>query len=179
MIAPTCFGISLSSSGSVPSAFWEMLKWGAVDRMLWMGVLCLVTWCACAPHHQTDWIIGVFVGISRIFLLGILIFKGLAARRLNKSFCVKGLINDWKRGVFNSRYISPKQISHVSSGLLVIVIRTRTKKHARKIFFFYKYHLNKNFIISKACRNSSSQDINLSLASLPHCCYCWFQEVKK
>jgi hypothetical protein len=33
MVAPTCFGITLSSSGSVPSAFWEMLNWEAVDRM--------------------------------------------------------------------------------------------------------------------------------------------------
>jgi hypothetical protein len=48
MVSPTCFGIILPSSGSVPSAFWEMLKWGAVDRILWMGVLCLVTWYACA-----------------------------------------------------------------------------------------------------------------------------------
>jgi hypothetical protein len=31
--APTCFGITLPSSGSVPSDFWAM------------GVLCLVTWC--------------------------------------------------------------------------------------------------------------------------------------
>jgi hypothetical protein len=46
MVAPTCFGITLPSSGSVPSAFWEMLNWGAVGRILWMGVLCLVTWCA-------------------------------------------------------------------------------------------------------------------------------------
>jgi hypothetical protein len=46
MVAPTCFGITLPSSGSVPSAFWEMLNWGAFDRILWMGVLCLVTWCA-------------------------------------------------------------------------------------------------------------------------------------
>jgi hypothetical protein len=36
--------------------------------------------------------IGAFVGFSRIFLLGILIFKGLPARRLYKSFGVKGLI---------------------------------------------------------------------------------------
>jgi hypothetical protein len=35
--------------------------------------------------------IGVFVGFSRIFLLGILIFKGLTARRLYKSFGVKVL----------------------------------------------------------------------------------------
>ena len=46
MTAPTCFGITLPSSGSVPSAFWEMLNWEAVDRILWMGVLCVVTWCA-------------------------------------------------------------------------------------------------------------------------------------
>jgi hypothetical protein len=45
MVAPTCFGITLTSSGSVPSAFWEMLNW-AVDRVLWMGVLCLVAWVA-------------------------------------------------------------------------------------------------------------------------------------
>jgi hypothetical protein len=37
--------------------------------------------------------IGVFVGFSRIFLLGILMFKGLTARRLYKSFGVKGLIS--------------------------------------------------------------------------------------
>jgi hypothetical protein len=35
------------------------------------------------------------LGFSRIFLLGILIFKGLAARRLFKSFGVKGL--NWMR----------------------------------------------------------------------------------
>jgi hypothetical protein len=35
--------------------------------------------------------IGVFVGFSRIFLLRILIFKGLTARHLNKSVGVKGL----------------------------------------------------------------------------------------
>jgi hypothetical protein len=44
-VAPTCFGLTLPSSGRVPSAFWEKLNWGAVDRILWMGVLCLVTWC--------------------------------------------------------------------------------------------------------------------------------------
>jgi hypothetical protein len=33
-----------------------------------------------------------FVGFSRIFLLGILICKGLTARSLYKSFGVKGLI---------------------------------------------------------------------------------------
>jgi hypothetical protein len=43
---PTCFGITLPSSGSVPSAFWKMINWGVADWILWMGVLCLVTWCA-------------------------------------------------------------------------------------------------------------------------------------
>jgi hypothetical protein len=36
--------------------------------------------------------IGVFVSFSHIFLLGILIFKGLTERRLYKSFGFKGLI---------------------------------------------------------------------------------------
>jgi hypothetical protein len=34
MVAPTCFGITLPSSGSVPSALWDMINWGAVDRIL-------------------------------------------------------------------------------------------------------------------------------------------------
>jgi hypothetical protein len=34
---------------------------------------------------------GVFVSFSRIFLLGILIFKGLIARHLYKLFGIKGL----------------------------------------------------------------------------------------
>jgi hypothetical protein len=59
MVAPTCFGITLPSSGSVPSAFWEMLNWGAVYRILWMGVLCLVTICVAiwdvhAPRHSVS-----------------------------------------------------------------------------------------------------------------------------
>jgi hypothetical protein len=37
-------------------------------------------------------VVGVFVGFSRIFLVGILIFKGLTARHLYKSFSFKGLI---------------------------------------------------------------------------------------
>jgi hypothetical protein len=37
--------------------FWEMLHWGADHRILWMGVLCLVTWCVViwdrhAPHRN-------------------------------------------------------------------------------------------------------------------------------
>jgi hypothetical protein len=37
--------------------------------------------------------IGVFVGFSCTFLLGILIFKGLTVRRLYKSFGIKGLLS--------------------------------------------------------------------------------------
>jgi hypothetical protein len=38
-----------------PSAFWEMLNWEAVDRLLWMGMLCLVTWCAlCTMSLEMD-----------------------------------------------------------------------------------------------------------------------------
>jgi hypothetical protein len=40
-----------------------------------------------------------FVGFSRIFLLEILIFKGLPARRLYKSFGIKGLIANIEKGV--------------------------------------------------------------------------------
>jgi hypothetical protein len=54
MVAPTCFGNTLPSSGSGPSAFWEMLNSEAVDRILWKGVLCLVTWCVAISDHWTQ-----------------------------------------------------------------------------------------------------------------------------
>jgi hypothetical protein len=63
MVAPTCFGITLPSSGNVSSAFLEMLNWGAVDRILWMGVLCLVTWCARAPRLYPQEIFLVLVSV--------------------------------------------------------------------------------------------------------------------
>jgi hypothetical protein len=44
----------------------------------------------------------VFVGFSHIFLLGILIFKGLTARRLYKSFGVKGLNMNAGWGTFQA-----------------------------------------------------------------------------
>jgi hypothetical protein len=40
--------------------------------------------------------LGLFVGFSLIFLLGILIVKGLTARRLYKSLGVKGLNNGYE-----------------------------------------------------------------------------------
>jgi hypothetical protein len=45
MVAPTYFGITLPSSGSIPSVFWEILNWGAVDRILWRSQI--------ATHHVT------------------------------------------------------------------------------------------------------------------------------
>jgi hypothetical protein len=50
MVAPTCFVITLPSSGSDPSASWELLIWAAADRILWMGVLCLVARDRHAPR---------------------------------------------------------------------------------------------------------------------------------
>jgi hypothetical protein len=37
MVAPTCFGITLPTLGSISRAFREMLNWGAVDKILWMA----------------------------------------------------------------------------------------------------------------------------------------------
>jgi hypothetical protein len=37
---------------------------------------------------------GIFVGFLRIFLLEFLIYKGLTARRLYKSFGVKGIMQE-------------------------------------------------------------------------------------
>ena len=52
MVASTCFGITLPSSWSVPSAFWEMLNWGTVDRILWMWRV-VVSNLVCGTHHVT------------------------------------------------------------------------------------------------------------------------------
>jgi hypothetical protein len=107
MVSPTYFDIILPSSGSVPSAFLEMLNWGAVDRILcssidhlsegtknapW-GWQCNAETCRSYHTYLTELIIVAFVGFSRIFLLGILIFKELTGRRLYKSFGVKGFMN--------------------------------------------------------------------------------------
>jgi hypothetical protein len=47
--------------------------------------------------------IGIFVGFTCTFLLGILIFKGLTARRLYKSFGVKGLMYFKHNGMFSTK----------------------------------------------------------------------------
>jgi hypothetical protein len=54
-----------------------------------MVVLYLVAWSVAISDRHAP-----FVGFSRIFLLGILIFKGLIARRIYKSFGVNGLNKD-------------------------------------------------------------------------------------
>jgi hypothetical protein len=52
--------------------------------------------------------ISVFVGFSSTFLLGILIFKGLNARHIYKSFGVKGL--ESLRAHATSKYYTYKNI---------------------------------------------------------------------
>jgi hypothetical protein len=81
MVALTCFGITLPSSGRIHSVRDAQLR---SSRLLWMGVLCLVTWCARTTSLDVT-------RFPRIFLLGILIFKELTVRCLYKSFGVKGL----------------------------------------------------------------------------------------
>jgi hypothetical protein len=46
-------------------SLWEMLNWGAVDRILRMGVLCLMTWCVAiwdqkCPRESLLWCINRF-----------------------------------------------------------------------------------------------------------------------
>jgi hypothetical protein len=65
--------------------------------MHWLSLLYLllrllhVSALICHLQGASFILMSVFVGFSRIFLLRILIFKGLTARRLYKSFGIKGL----------------------------------------------------------------------------------------
>jgi hypothetical protein len=68
--------------------------------------------------------VGVFVGFSRMFLLGILIFKWLTARRLYKSFGVKGL-----RGLMSDRLVGKRSSF---SGLPVTDRKSITNLHNRR-----------------------------------------------
>jgi hypothetical protein len=61
------------------------------DRILWMGVLRQVAWCAPYIINKLNEYLVIWWFFIHIFT-GILIFKGLTARRLYKSFGVKGLI---------------------------------------------------------------------------------------
>jgi hypothetical protein len=93
MVAPTCFGITLPSSGSVPSAFWDAQlsssRQNIVDRRVVssgvvrapqlsisqkaLGTLpedgnVMSKHVGATIHNQlTEWIIGIFVGFSRIY----------------------------------------------------------------------------------------------------------------
>jgi hypothetical protein len=92
-VAPTCFGIT----GSVRSAFWETLSWGAVDRILRMGVLCLVTW-------RTHWDRQITVSGSYRMGGGI---HGLMKRWVNwrKDKCIEvRWLNLWKCGRMDRLY---------------------------------------------------------------------------
>jgi hypothetical protein len=95
MVAPTCFGITLPSSGSVPSAFRAMVNWGAVDRILWMGVLCLVTWCV----TLTMYLLVFHAYINKIYgSRSKILSKSLVRLRCAEGFNsgVEGLSNDHK-----------------------------------------------------------------------------------
>jgi hypothetical protein len=129
MVAPTCFGITLPSSRSVPSAFWEMVNWGAVDRILWMGVLCLVTWCV---HHVTR--------LSTRFWNICYRSKNLTCY-LNDSKCYAYVINF--NYTFNITFprvrlsdpSSPKS-NYYSCISLFLVITSTNKKHSSYPSFF-------------------------------------------
>jgi hypothetical protein len=64
------YHITLPSSGNVSSAFWEMLNWGATDRILWMGVQCLVTWYAWARVTLNTDVLGGISYTCNVWLLG-------------------------------------------------------------------------------------------------------------
>jgi hypothetical protein len=57
----------------------------------------------------------LFVGFSRIFLLGILIFKGLTALRLYKLFGVKGL--NWTSKLCVGQIVTRKLGQESNKGL--------------------------------------------------------------
>jgi hypothetical protein len=65
----------------------------------------------------------VFVGYSRIFLLGILIFKGLTARRLYKAFGVNGLTNKQENNEPLNKHVFIQNRKHCPAmGMYIIII---------------------------------------------------------
>jgi hypothetical protein len=75
----------------------------------------------------------VFVGFSRIFLLGILIFKGLIARRLYKSFGIKGLTH-------NTVEKEKKIFYMFCICYSVPYCEKRKQKHGHKLICVFKVH---------------------------------------
>jgi hypothetical protein len=118
MVDPTRFGITLSSSGSAPSAVWEMLNWGAVDRILWMGVLCLVTWCVAISgrHASRHYYSQNKVLITSIFPEYILpVFFTLFPTRNPRTHVIKSKISSnfqsgfvhWRSQVWKTKSLTP------------------------------------------------------------------------
>jgi hypothetical protein len=78
-----------------------------------------------------------FVGFSRIFLLGILIFKGLTARRFYKSFGVKGLSTE---------------ISQTTIGLVKLVqiwMGLPLYKICRQGYFFFMNYGSERLVLNR------------------------------
>jgi hypothetical protein len=61
-----------------------------------------------------------FVGFSRIFLLGILIFKGITARRVYKSFGAKGLKKQLAVRLFSNMYFSLGEFRFIAALIIDI-----------------------------------------------------------
>jgi hypothetical protein len=62
---------------------------------------------------MNDWFIRLF---SRVFLLRIVIFKGLTTRRLYKSFGVKGLMAQYYQAVLITNVMMMMMINSLSKG---------------------------------------------------------------
>jgi hypothetical protein len=101
-------------------------------------------------------------GFSRIFLLGILVFKGLTARRVYKSFGVKGLM------IYSISVSEAKDFQHSYnksiSSLLSKKVRRSSVGHYRLPSL---YHIAVNVL--SIC-HTSSLHVNPILASQFHSC---------
>jgi hypothetical protein len=70
-------------------------------------------------HNKLNEELAYLLGFSRIFLLGNLNFKGLTARRLYKSLCIKGLKHVFNKTIYTLGLCLT--VSHIS----LIVLWTR------------------------------------------------------
>jgi hypothetical protein len=86
--------------------------------------------------------IGVFVGFSRIFLLGILIFKGFTARRVYKSFSIKGLSRNKMFFPFTfAKGAKVGSVTYKTTSCNDILLFDKLQRRIHKILtvFIYKY----------------------------------------